>query len=375
MNFFQRRQIRKAARAALSHAKHLRNMREDIMKPDQLHHLGTAEDTLRAAMKSREPEKIKNAAGELTAQLEALSPRVSCPVLREYFEILVVAVAVAMAFRTYFIQPFKIPTGSMQPTLYGIHSFSREYPDVFDKMPLKLVKWIVTGRWYREVRVTEGGILEGPRRVDGKPSVHEYRVGARIYRLPKDAELRPGAVTGEYVSAGTVLWRGITVTGDHVFVDKVRWNFAKPARGNVIVFATDGIPALPPHTHYIKRLIGLPGENVRIVPPNVLINGKVLRRPPAIARIASTMGYRPAGGHYSHAPEDIPLRSPADILQIPGKRYFALGDNTSNSKDGRIWGTVPEESLVGPAFMVYWPFLSYKPATGTSSRWGPILAE
>ena len=57
------------------------------------------------------------------------------------------------------------------------------------------------------------------------------------------------------------------------------------------------------------------------------------------------------------------LTSPEDVYVVPGKDYWAMGDNSANSFDSRGWGSVPKENLVGRGAFVYWPF---------SKRWGPI---
>ena len=167
--------------------------------------------------------------------------------------------------------------------------------------------------------------------------------------MPRDADLgrwRPD----DYVPAGTVLWRGVKTAGDHVFVDKVRWNFSRPQRGQVIVFSTDGIRGLPPKIHYIKRLIGLPGETVSIEEPYVKINDKVLKEPGSIRKVAEQSRYRTIPPEPGAA-----LDSPEKRIQLGAKDYFALGDNTGNSRDGRYWGAVPSANTVGPAVFVYWP--------------------
>jgi len=358
---FKARQTRKAARELLRHAKHLRNMREDVFSEEQLSSLKTVEVRLRDASKAGGIEDIERAGHDLHETMARLAPRRPLAAFRENFEILVVAFVVAMGFRTYFVQPFKIPTGSMEPTLYGIHADRMDGPAISDRMPLKLVKWLVTGKWYKEIRVEIPGELSRPYLAGSNhPSSFYINVGAQRYLLPKGAALayRPG----DYVPQGSVLWSGILTTGDHVFVDRIRWNFVKPKRAQVMVFGTRDISGLPEGTHYIKRLIGRPGETVGISPPNVLIDGEELLEPAPVRRIArQEPGYE--------AGFTLPERGPAllntrdDSLDLGEAEYFALGDNTRNSKDGRYWGTVPRENLVGPAFLVYWPL---------SKRWGLV---
>jgi signal peptidase I len=280
-------------------------------------------------------------------------------------EILVVAVAVAMAFRAYFVQPFKIPTGSMQPTLYGIHSRPAEKEGITDRMPLKAAKWLFLGEWYREVMVKAPGQLsQGIDAGPDSPSVRYYYVGPIRYGLPKDAKLN--YEPGTYLSVGNILWSGIVTAGDHVFVDKVRWNFCRPKRGGVMVFSTDGIPMLMQGTHYIKRMVGLPKDEISISAPYLIVNGRKLMEPESVAKIAEKIPPydKPPYGFGYIPPLNTTgglLRTPGEVLALREHTYFGLGDNTGNSFDGRYWGTVPEHNLVGPAWLVYWPF---------SVRWG-----
>ena len=124
---------------------------EDVIRNMQRDEAGEVNDTaLRGAIASaRDVWRRARTRREQEAALEALSAAVGPGTawkplhpnaLAENFEVLVVAIAVAMAFRCYFLEPFKIPTGSMQPTLYGIYSSDQAVPELWDRMPLKLVK-------------------------------------------------------------------------------------------------------------------------------------------------------------------------------------------------------------------------------------------
>ncbi|MBM4144568.1 MAG: signal peptidase I [Lentisphaerae bacterium] len=361
MNILTRRRLRKRARDTLRYAQHVRNMREDLLAPSDLEQLSALRAVLREAGRAGDPRAVEAACVALEGALQRLMPARPHHGIRENLEIVVVALAVAMAFRTYFVQPFKIPTGSMEPTLYGIHVEEGARPGVTDRMPLKPVKWIFTGRWYREVRVTVPGEIRYRQPDSPDALTRAYDIGPRTYKLPKAAE--PRYAPGEYVGAGAILWAGYVTTGDHVFVDRVRWNFARPRRGQIVVFGTDTIQGIPPNTHYIKRLVGLPGETISIDPPTVLADGEPIVAPKAIARIAARApGYR--RGYVPALPQpgdEAILVSPRSSLPLGPREYLVLGDNTGNSRDSRYWGAVPEDEFVGPAFMVYWPF---------SRRWG-----
>jgi len=362
-SFFRNRRIRKNARDLLHHARHFRHMREDVLSARELSRLHEVENALRAALQKGNVAEIEKGASELHACIAELTPRRALPWIRDNLEVLVVAIAVAMAFRTYFAQPFKIPTGSMQPTLYGIHARPVESPSWLDRFPLKLAKWLVTGDWYLEVNARTSGFVMGPpvmeRRGDG--SAHILYISNEPHEIPTTDGLR--VRVGEFVQAGTVVWRGVRTAGDHVLVDKVRWNFTRPKRGDVIVFNTERIPTLPRGTFYIKRLVAMPGETLSIHPPNLIVNGRIVTEPKSIQRVASCAdgyaGYRlpdPRAPGWQYCV----LRTPDSVIHLKQGDYFALGDNTMNSRDSRYWGPVPEANLVGPAVLVYWPF---------SSRW------
>lgn len=376
MNFFKKRKLRKLAKQTLQHARHVRNMREDLLSSSDTTELDAKSGRLGETLRARDYILMEKALDELYACSEQLVPKRTFPGLRENLEIAVVAVTVAMAFRTYFIQPFKIPTGSMQPTLYGVQAEDRPRPGIADRLPLKLAKWLIFGEWYQEVRAKTSGLAgtDHSRANELDPASFYFRIGDKRHRVPKMVAPRLRLSSGT-IAAGTLLWRGVRTVGDHVFVDKVRWNFVKPKRGDIVVFNTRGITRLeaslpkggdgrPMTTHYIKRLVGLSGETLSIDPPDLVIDGKKVRTPETIGRIARREG------EYKHGyqlvkrrrEEDNPvLEHLSDRVILADDEYFAMGDNTTNSRDGRYWGTVPRENLVGPALVVYWPF---------SRRWG-----
>lgn len=119
--------------------------------------------------------------------------------------------------------------------------------------------------------------------------------------------------------------------GQFILVNKLAFKIGEPSRGEVIVFHN------PNNTDedYIKRVIGLPGDTVEIDDQTVLINGQVLHEPYA------TNAFR-AGERYG--PE-----------VVPPNHLFVMGDNRSNSSDSRRIGPIPEELIVGQAWLRVWP--------------------
>jgi len=123
---------------------------------------------------------------------------------------------------------------------------------------------------------------------------------------------------------------------EYILTDKISYRFGEPQRGDVIIFKA---PRNEEY-EYIKRIIGLPGERVRISQGKVFINDQFLNEsylPPE---------YQTASGAF--------LRENQTIT-IPENNYFVLGDNRSHSSDSRDWGLVPRENIIGKAWFRYWP--------------------
>ncbi len=366
MNFFQRRRLRKQIKHILHDARHARHMREDLVAPEQIEAICQAEAALRKAWSERDVAAIHHAAEMLVERTETVYPPKPHPRIRETIEILVVAVSVAMAFRTFFVQPFKIPTGSMEPTLNGIKVQTQVGKGMMDQFPLNLVSLALFGDRYSEVRAARSGVVDQLMRED-----------AYIYsRNGVIPPFRAGMVqhfnVGEYVNKGQVVASGRIRSGDHIFVNKVRYNFTRPQRGDVFVFSTDGVthPDVQADTFYIKRLVGMPGEAITIHPPYLLADGERIVEPEVFHRQV----YAREQGYYGYVfpPRDqrvdprIPppvLATYNSVLHLADDEYLPLGDNTMQSLDGRYFGGIRRENIVGPAVTVYWPF---------SERWGRI---
>ena len=352
MNFWEHRQARKALLHLIKEARHVRNLREDVAEAAALARLDAGIQRVRDVLKAGAWPQVEPAAAELGARIEALTPKRPWAWLRENLEILVVALAVAMAFRTYFIQPFKIPTSSMYPTLCGIHYGSQDRPDWFDRTPLRLAKWLVFGSWYVEIRSQTSGTVQ----IVETNAERLFVVNGMPHRVFE--HMTDHVSNGDMVFRGQLLASGVRLAGDHIFVNKVGWNFRKPQRGEIMVFKTNGIehPQIKQNEHYVKRMVGLPGEILGIESPYLYINGEKMMRPSSIARIeAGTSGY------YGYQKTGTYLTNRNNRVQLANDQFFACGDNQRNSLDSRYWGPVKRANLVGPAFFVYWPL---------SRRWG-----
>ena len=333
--------------------------------------------------------------------LEFLDAPKSCAAGREWLDILVVSISVAMAFRAYFYEPFNIPTGSMQPTLYGNHSepCSPVQATAVDKSPLRWCKWLLTGRMYECFEAPFGGSLQfrptqtghyDRRVVNGATGqvsrqmlvptdvLHPTETGDGPYRQTS-FQLPNGLRPGSPVRAGQLLWSGYVATGDFLFVNRWLWNFRHPRRGDVMIFSTTGIHPreddrqhLQQGTHYIKRMTGTPNETLAIRNGRLQVDGAEPMEPRRIAQIQRRekwheKAYPYAGYRVSERPDfDFPgstLAREGDTVKLGPAEYYACGDNSPSSYDSRYWGPVPAANLRGIAGGVFWPF---------THRWGPI---
>jgi len=116
--------------------------------------------------------------------------------------------------------------------------------------------------------------------------------------------------------------------GQYLVISKLAYWLKAPGRGDIVVFhPPNGIS-----DDYIKRIVGLPGEQIRIEGGEVLVDGVALEEP-----------YVANQGAYSGS------------WKLGNDQYFVLGDNRGNSSDSHMWGTLPEENIIGKAWLCYWP--------------------
>ena len=163
------------------------------------------------------------------------------------------------------------------------------------------------------------------------------------------------------------------LVGDHVFVDRVleapRTDWIRPVvpyrqiqHGDVVVFLKPSEPGL----HVVKRIIGIPGDRIRLRDGVVYRNGEALKEPYVIRN-----------GSYSPYRDNFPSVSPTNAanvdagwrwelsshvvngeLAVPEGNYFAMGDNRDISLDSRYWGFVPRENIIGRPILIYWSFVT-----------------
>jgi len=181
---------------------------------------------------------------------------------REYAEAAAIAVLLALFIRTFVVQAFKIPSGSMEPTL----------------------------------------------------------------------------LVGDHILVNKFIY-GIKIP----FIRSTLVPISEPSRGDVIVF----IYPVDKSKDFIKRVIGLPGDTIRIEGKRIFINGKLYDDKHGFYHPASM------GGNPGNSPGFGPVTVPPDS-------YFVMGDNRDQSWDSRSWGFVPEASIKGKALIIYWSWPHWK---------------
>lgn len=124
--------------------------------------------------------------------------------------------------------------------------------------------------------------------------------------------------------------------GEYILTDKITYRLRPPQRGEVVIFKAPKNPDLD----YIKRIIGLPGETIKIENGKIVINSQELAEPYISKGMVTTGGFYLSEGKQIIIPEDS---------------YFVLGDNRSHSSDSREWGPVYKDNIIGKAFLRYWP--------------------
>ena len=129
-------------------------------------------------------------------------------------------------------------------------------------------------------------------------------------------------------------------SGEYLIGNKISYKFSEPQRGDVVIFEYNE------HTDYIKRIVGLPGEQIALQNGQILINNKRLDE--------------------SHYLEGSVLTAGGDYLQegtsvdIPNSHYFVCGDNRPNSSDSRDFGPISGDKIKGKAWLVYFPFSDFR---------------
>jgi len=168
----------------------------------------------------------------------------------------------------------------------------------------------------------------------GKDSAEEFSpwkeyLKAAVIALALALFIRAFIVQAYKIPSGSMLQT--LQIGDHLLVNKLVYLFNNPERGDIIVFKYPR----DPKRDFVKRVIGLPGETLKLAHNTIYINGKPLVEPYAI--------YQDRYAPSSFGPVTVP----------PG-HLFMMGDNRDNSQDSRVWGPLDINKIRGKAFIIHW---------------------
>jgi signal peptidase I len=402
------RKLRKKATELLNSANKIYHYRRDVTAPEDLQILERRTTELHEVIKNKasETEAIETAIVSLDSQLRKVGGKLYPKTfLNDNIEVIIVAAIVVIGIRSFFFQPFIIPTNSMYPTYSGM----RDVVYAEDQSPNKLQQvfnfFTLGARHYKLPATTSGelslqyartnsgsaipyfeivqgrkwfGILPAQFKqytfyVDEVP--HSLRVPADFQMdgmiddllgedsrriVSTDRRLEQWATGRTVIPGDTILSFDITL-GDALFVDRLTYHFRKPNAGDPFVFRTQKIlqavgKATGDYTpkYYIKRIGGVENETLEIVDHALLVNGE-----PRDEVLAFRQNAALEGEYVGY--QNVKLLAEGKSMKVPANSFVALGDNSANSADSRYWGFVPQESVIGRAIFIYYPF---------TKRWG-----
>jgi len=401
-NFFlpgKTRKVLSESELILESLKRNRIYTQDVLTRRDLEAIEALEERYPALLKARDVDALEKLNKEAMKLGNKHFPSSPWDGWRENVEVFVVAAIMALAIRSYFLQPFKIPTGSMEPTLYGIEPKpTKELPP---GLPFRIYDFLIHGRTYSRVITKNGGKIteldsgtmtiwfeytdvhltdaQGNEEVDRiwiRRSDVEQKLGLFPY---DDSDSQTGDPHQKIYQPGDELVNYVTQTGDQVLVDKVTYNFRSPRRGEVFIFKTAGIPKLVHERgpeqegseDFIKRCVGLAGDLIQVKPPllylqkagdqtSQLEDGAAAFKK-EFGQIDNYLGYTIVDSDQSTGTMDPDGKG--QTYYVPADCYWAMGDNSPHSADSRYWGGVPRQNLVGRGYFVFWPF---------TERWGWI---
>ncbi len=417
----QEKKMRDHAANWLELADKVYHFRRDVLPPALIAELQSNTIAVRTAVKQRtNAANLKLAIERLEDILRrtggAIYPKTS---LVENVEFFLVAAIVILGIRTYFVQPFKIPTNSMWPTYNGMTPEVFRSPAEEPGLLAKAARLAAFGAFPRRVDAPADGEVLIPLAGSTQRVVIPYRsVPGRNWlifpttekeytlyvdeqpvtvRVPADFDFEwavrdaffPNATptgdpsgadlgrvaagqklvgirgvdspllrTGKHVRRGERVMAFDILTGDQLFVDRMSYHFVRPQVGSGFVFRTGNIPGIAVNygdQYYIKRLVGTPGDDLEVKNFRLYRNGAPITGSSAFELNAKRedryVGYRNEGSLLA-----------GEHVRVPAQSFFAMGDNSANSADGRFWGFVPAADVVGRPLFVYYPF---------TRHWGP----
>jgi signal peptidase I len=452
-----KRSQKKGAKEILRLGQKTLDYRRDILSTDQVTRLESA------------TAELKNVLGNKTiyiSELEEKAEKVDIELKEsgglyyhkkgwvENVEMLMVAAIVVIGIRSFFLQPFIIPTNSMYPSFFGMQPNLYEEENKVPSLLERSIDKVLLGASHYRLNVESAGNLYLVLQNGGSfrfaeatfpngrfflfpNTVKEYvfEVGGKEHTLQVPAEFDFDTLIAKKFAGieslrdlplivsqdqgfignrlklsdqnyqkGDIAIAFDILLGDALFVDRMSYNFITPKSGDPAVFRTGsiddfnrkiGTPVrnfIGEDKYYIKRLIGEPGDRLEMkVPDPIFTNGTDVRKGvpgvlyrnerPISGKVAFEENRKRAESLSNDPNAKNPMNYPGyraegllsnrEVITVPQKDdatnptglngYFMMGDNSTDSLDGRAWGFVPENEIIGRAFVVYYPF---------TKRWG-----
>jgi len=400
----------KNAKKVVKAAQRYLNYQQDRLSEESLQTISGLIAEVKSLVKQGDREKAEKTCEELDLACEKALPKYK-PETEWEFQVVdvFVTIVVIFALRTFIFQPYRIPTGSMQPTLNGVKSEplpKEEWPNFVQQV----ASYPLTGKAYMQKVASQDDVLigvkdkmflvflnqtellfeSGKKMTVQAPLSQVLAAGLDKYIAKNQIPGRRGneglsqmGSAAVKVRKGDVLFSGVFEAGDTILVNKMEYHFRKPKLGEVFVFDTLGLNKLAKFsgeqaggTNYIKRLCGLPGQRLEVADGRLKLDGKLAegfgfervmaKQPPynSSGYISERRTQMKSGVFKGVSWEEFNERVPDETRQVYRlkdsddfnlREYFAMGDNTENSLDSRYWDAVYQHNIVGPAGFAIWP--------------------
>jgi signal peptidase I len=374
IHIFKSKKTKKEIKSFQKHVKNVLIRDDDILSKESKTKLNNVIADLKNLYDNfaQNKKESKKEFYKLKSSYEVVIPNKSWKLVREYAEIFIVALTVAFGVRALFVQPFKIPTGSMQPTLFGIHYINK---DVVPDLPQPL-NFALYSTQRANLKIERAGYPEGlyPQTSKFFFPWTPFNIGGIRYEMPgtpnqvAEYVFKNGSLFRSLFEAGETICNGWLSQGDHLFVDRFSYHFREPARGDIVIFTTEGIhndangePLTDHGFYYVKRMVGMPNDTLKIENNMLYVKTKGSNTFKPITEFGDIFKriFSLKGGYQGYGA--VGRLAEGKEVKVPSGYYFMLGDNSSVSADGRYWGFVPRANIVGKPLFVFWPF---------SRRWG-----
>jgi len=306
-SWYKKHKLRKNSQELLNSTKSILKAKKNDISPDIRNIIGERLNSLESSLNLNDSEKIDSSYNSLKNIYEQNLSQYSKSKLRQNIEAIVIALCLALLIRTFIVQPFKIPSGSMIPTLLiGDHLL-----------------------------------------------VNKFIYGTKLPFM--DIRIFP--------------------------VEEIK-------RGDVIVFKFPGNDSVNKGVHYIKRAIGLPGDEVDIEGRDVYINGNKIKQiydgnykyfeqgtEVTTDKYIDTLSENIFDVIYKKSSTNTTKGKTNFPITIPEGHIFVLGDNRDNSYDSRFWGFVPISNISGKAFLIHWSWNFDNDSIFSKVRWNRIFSS